>query len=63
MNDYRIYHIDATGSIVEGLDARCESDELACEMARRLLGVRVRAEIWSGTRCVGQVFLQRPTLH
>ena len=63
MNDYRIYHMDAMGSIVGGLDAKCESDEAACEIAQAMIGINERSEVWSGTRCVGQVFLHRPTLH
>ncbi len=63
MNDYRIYQMDATGSIVGGLDVNCESDEAACEMARWLIGLHERSEVWSGARCVGQVFLRCPTLH
>ena len=63
MNDYRIYHMDAAGLIVGGLDAKCESDEAACEMARRLIGIHDRSEVWLGSRCVGQVFLRSPTIH
>ena len=63
MNEYRIYHMDATGWIVGGLTARCESDEAACQIARSLIGSNDRSEVWSGMRYVGQVFLLRPTLH
>ena len=63
MNNYRIYHMDATGSIVGGLDAKCESDEAACAIAHSMIRSNERSEIWLGTRCVGQVCCQRPTLH
>lgn len=63
MSHYRIYHLNRDGSIVCGHDAHCESDEDACEMARRLMGSYAQSEVWIGTRCVGKVFHRRPVFH
>jgi hypothetical protein len=56
---YRIYKLNGAGSIMDATDAVCGSDEDAREFAKASLPVGARAEVWSGTRFVGQVFVVR----
>ncbi len=63
MEDYQIYHMDEAGAVVGGFDANYASDEIACQMARRFIGLYDRSEVWSGTRWVGEIVLRPATLH
>ena len=54
MPEYRIHELDHAGDIVRGRDFDCDCDDGA--LAEALVGLRSaeRAEVWCGTRCLGQ---------
>ncbi len=60
MASYRIYLLDGAGRILRAADAQCASDEAAYEAARGFLGRNGQAEVWQGTRCLGQVTVPPP---
>jgi hypothetical protein len=53
--DYRIYLLEGSGHIISGSDACCPGDDDALALAKTMLKKGVTAEVWQGTRCVGQV--------
>ena len=55
MADYRIDLMDGTGRIVQQSHAKCDDDDDACALARRLLSLGGCAEVWTGSRCAGRV--------
>ena len=55
VTEYRIYRLDEQGRIISGHDAACASDEEARQRALASLCGSPHAEIWHGTRCLGQV--------
>jgi hypothetical protein len=58
---YRIYPIDRDGRIVARLYVRCRSDEEAALLAVRMLANGTHAEVWVGSRCVGDIFTPKDT--
>ena len=62
MAHYRIYDIDAHGSIESGHDADCDTDDDALDLAHRMTKQRCRIEIWTGTRLVGRLSGERVLL-
>lgn len=55
MADYHIDLLNGSGRIVRQSNAKCNNDEEACALARRLLSFGERAEVWIGGRCAGRV--------
>lgn len=55
MPSYRIYQLDRGGRILSGSYADCSTDADAYALAESMLGVTDQAEIWLGTRRVGQI--------
>lgn len=56
MRSYRIYPISIAGQIAAfGSNIDCVNDREACALAQEMLGGDGHAEVWHGTRYVGQV--------
>jgi hypothetical protein len=55
MTKYRIYLLDHADHIVWGHDVVCDTDEDALATAKIGLSPAEIAEVWTGTRRVGQV--------
>ncbi len=55
MRSYRIYSLNDHGRIAAADDVMCPGDEAALAYAEVIFGRGVKAEIWQGTRCLGQV--------
>ncbi len=56
---YRIYRLNSAGAIVGFTNAICRNDKEAREIAIASLALGACAEVWSGARCLGQVFVLR----
>ncbi len=57
--EYRIYKLNSAGAILGFINAICRNDEEARQIAIASLALGARAEVWSGARCLGQVFVLR----
>ena len=61
MTHYRIYPLNPAGRITGGgVDVVCADDLAAYRHARYMLADSGRAEVWSGSRYVGEVASERP---
>jgi hypothetical protein len=52
---YRIYLLNRAGQIASAADADCTHDTEAFACAAATLGNDGAAEVWQGSRCVGQI--------
>ena len=55
MRRYRIHPFDAEGSVLDPLDALCESDHEALSFASWILHANTQAEVWRESRMIGAV--------
>jgi hypothetical protein len=55
MIDYSIHFLDELSRIVFEVDTQCDDDQMAYEIAARLLPDTGQAEIWCGARCLGRL--------
>jgi hypothetical protein len=56
MAEYRIYLVNSAGRVAGRFDAVCSSDNEARFAAKNHLKSGEQAEVWTGDRCVGQVY-------
>ncbi len=54
--EYRIYLVNPAGRVAGRFDAVCSSDNEARFAAKNHLKPGEQAEVWTGDRCVGQVY-------
>ena len=55
MTDYQISLLNSDAHTVNSLDARYADNQEALGLAQRMLDGRGHADVWTGTRCSGQV--------
>ena len=55
MTDYQTSLLNSDRHTVNSLDARCADNQEALGFARRMLDGGGHADVWTGTRCIGQV--------
>jgi hypothetical protein len=56
MAEYRIYLVNPAGRVAGRFDAVCATDDEARSAAKKQLKSGEQAEVWTGNRCVGQVY-------
>jgi hypothetical protein len=56
MAEYRIYLVNPAGRVAGRFDTVCSSDNEARFAAKNHLKSGEQAEVWTGDRCVGQVY-------
>jgi hypothetical protein len=56
MAEYRIYFVNSAGRVAGRFDAVYSSDDEARFAATNRLKSGEQAEVWTGNRCVGQVY-------
>jgi hypothetical protein len=57
--DYRIYQRNGDASIQNAEWIECETDDEALMIARRFMTLCSSVDIWSGTRCVATLVVDR----
>jgi hypothetical protein len=56
MAEYRIFLVNHAGRVAGRLDTICSNDSEARFAAKSQLKAGEQAEVWTGDRCVGQVY-------
>jgi hypothetical protein len=56
MTKYAVHLLNDRGHVVGQVIISCGSDDEARLAAKRHLNPNGQAEVWAGTRCIGQVF-------